>query len=543
MKYWEGHVPSLILIPMLSQKISKSILTLFVILMAIGYGCMPERGEIPTPEGRPVSSLWIDSIGRTDSSSSKIRLKWTGTASDGWVKGFRIFWSLSPVSNPEGELNNIQQLTSRFDSTFSFNLIGTLGGSVHFYLQSVDNFGRVSIPSYLKINLKNSVPRVTIAASGLPRNPEVFSVFSVPFVLSDLDGNETIDSVFIKANNGNWVPFDVESNLITIVPTEPKRNSTQAQSGFLYSSKEQPTFSTKLETARLNGLVVGDSNQIYIRCKDLAGAFSNIDSLRNRIFIRRQTSDLLLVDTWDIPNATINADNVNEALAAQVSADGFDKLDLLGFNGSYQPTQPRIWLTSFYHTLALYKKVFWYSDFNNSRVNNQTDNGSTLLMTASQALINYLNVANGKLLISARNYIIPDGTPTTKSYPPGSLITRLLSIDTIFNNDLQVRIAGNRDLALSSSAASLNYPVLRTSEAITGFMPFRGRTDATELYSAPMIFQSRVYNNNLVAIKRQNPLFGRTNLVFFGLDFHIFNGNPTAQRECLAKILNEEFNW
>lgn len=509
----------------------------FLVLLAVVYGCTYATQDQVNLDVRPTTRLAINEIGRIDSLSTKVRLQWSGSVADGFVTGYRIFWSFNPVGNPEAELAN-QTVVTRSDSTFLFTLRGQSGGSVYFYVQALDNRGRSGNAAFLKINVKNFAPVASIQNSGLPRSQDVYSVLTIPVAVSDVDGNETIDSLYVKVNNGAWFPLDPRTSLITLVPNDPGTTSTAPGAARVFSTIETSSITTTQVPGLASGIVVGDSNTIYIRCKDLAGEFSRVDTADRKFFIRRKTSDLLVVDSWS--GGGLNADQVNANLLAAVYPAGHDKIDLFEDGNKYQPVQPRLWRVSFGLLLRLYNKVYWYSDAANTITNNVADGNSTLLQTASPALQDYLQ-ANGKLMVSCRNYIIPDGTPNTRSYPEGSLITRILSIGTIFNNDITVRMASNTTLR---AAAGTGYPDMQlNNQLLTGFMPYRVNNDATLLYSGNMTLRGNAYPNTDVALRKQNAFNGRTNLVFFGIDFHLFNGNPTAQTQVLDKILNQEFNW
>lgn len=513
-------------------------LSLWVLLagLATFVACTFATDDSVNPSVRPSTRLIVDSIGRQDSLSTRIALSWSGQVADGYVVGYRIFWSFAPVGNPDAELNN-QPLVTREDSTFLFTLRGLPGGKVYFYVRAEDNRGRTGTFANLNITVKNFPPTATIQTSGLPVASDVFSVLTIPVAVTDIDGNETVDSLFVKINEGNWFPVYPKASLISIVGENPMVSG--AGRARVYSTVEGTSIVTRQEPGFASGLVIGDSNMVYIRCRDLAGAFSPIRSTERKFFVRRQTSDLLLVDSY-ITASGPDADAINTSVVNQVYPAGYDKIDLFADGNAYQPVQPRLWRVAFGLTLRLYKKVYWYSDVANTINNNVADGNSALVQTASPALRDYLD-NNGKLMLSCRNYIIPDGTPNTRSYPNGSLITRILSIDTILNNDLNVRIPNN---ATVGAVAGTGFPDLRMANVLTtGFMPFRNSGDATPLYTTTMTRGGSPYRDNLVALRKQNAANGRTNLVFFSMDFHLMSGDANAQAQAMDRILNQEFNW
>ncbi len=486
----------------------------------------------------PTTRLIFESIDRTDSLSTKVRLQWSGSVKDGYITGYKIYWAYNAAPDPNAALATVSQITSGVDSTFLFSLRGSAGGTVHFYVQALDNRGRAGVPAYLQIKVKNFSPKAQIPSSSLPVANDVFSVLTFAVATNDPDGAETIDSLFVRVNNGGWFPINPRASLVSLVANDPSTTNSTNTAAKVYSTVETTSIISRLESGLASGLRVGDSNRVYVRCKDIAGAFSNIDSSSRRIFVRRKTSDLLVIDSWN--GAAPNADAINAALLGAVYPNGYDRIDLYQNNNAYQPIQPRLWKVNFGLILQQYAKVFWYSDVSNHIINNVADPNSALIQTAAPALKDYLD-NNGRLLVSCRNYIIPDGTPNTKSYPNGSQITRILSIDTIFNNDLNVRMQSNVSL---SPAAGSGYPTLKLYNGlVTGFMPFANLSDASVLYTGPMTRSGSPYANNLVAIRRQNAFTGKTNLVFFGIDFHLFSGDAAAQQAVLDRVLNQEFNW
>jgi hypothetical protein len=146
---------------------------------------------------------------------------------------------------------------------------------------------------------------------------------------------------------------------------------------------------------------------------------------------------------------------------------------------------------------------------------------------------------NGKLFLSYRNARISQTTENT-SYPIGSLTTRLLSISNIFANDNNVRLLQTGAL---NAEAGTGYPTLKPIALITGFLPFVNNSDGSPLYRGTVTRSGTPYANNLLALRKQNANNGKTNLVFFAIDFHLLSGDLAAQQTVFDRILNQEFNW
>ncbi|MEO0473610.1 MAG: hypothetical protein AAF206_28625, partial [Bacteroidota bacterium] len=250
----------------------------------------------------PETKISVERINLTgpDRLNSLVRLFWSGDDQDGYIKGYELSFD-----------ETVWTFTSNTDSTFQFDLqAGSDSSDIDFFVRAIDNEDLADpSPAFLRIPIKNTPPEAIFDTINLIPDT-VFSAWSTTWSLQDLDGNETIDSAFIRLNDGEWFAFGPNISFGTFVASMPETDGLQGADIYLGTAAE-------LQSVLLGSLAVGAPNRMYIRVRDIAGSMSEIDSTKS-FFVRRKTGDLLLVD-----DLAVN------------SADEFYHLALGGFVPSY----------------------------------------------------------------------------------------------------------------------------------------------------------------------------------------------------------------
>ncbi len=491
--------------------------------------------ENPVDNRAPLIRLATEKINLPDSVRlfTRIRLYWSGQDADGFVAGYRTAWS-NTRENALARLASAK-LETRTDSVFLFNFAGSSDTStIWFAVEAEDDKGlRSSEPALLKIPLQNSAPSISFLADGLPQADSIWSVISLPYSFSDPDGSDNIDSVYLKINNGPWTAIPKNISFISVVPEDPAAFSET--NALLYAGENLASLSkepTPIAGIKVPGLRLNAENRFSLLIKDLANS-RNSDSTRS-YFIRRKTGDLLLLDAVK----TTGRDSLYTGLLPAISP--FDKLDLnfpeipgtrVGSN------QPKFWNASFYLLCSLYKKVFWYSDILPTNQPAGADTTRILLTPAAASLSQYLRF-NGKLLVSSS---FPDGK---NQLPQDNAAFSLLPVESFYKRSDTIRIKPN-GLVLPRQSGFDSLKILNTGSIITGVDVFYPSPGADTLFVLPKASLGGYPGLNplCIAAKTRNPVSGRSNLVFFGMELYYLSADRQALSRTFSKILNEEFNW
>ena len=475
----------------------------------------------------PSIRISVDSIGLPDSLRlfTQVKLSWAGNDADGYVAGYRVAWSTD--SGTAATQVSTAPLISATDSTFLFNFSGASdNATIYFFVLAQDDKGKLSeLPGFLKIPVRNSPPVISFLADGLPVADTIWSVTSLPYSFSDPDGAQNIDSVYLRINNGPWVGLPKNLSFISIVPEDP--GALGETNGLVYAGENLATLNNEpspIPNLRIAGMQLDARNQFFIKVKDLAGSI-DVDTTDIQYFIKRKTSDLLLVDAFKGEGAFIG-DTLYTSLLSGIAT--YDRIDMNASNGV---NQPKFWNSTFYLLCKQYKKVFWFSDI----LTNLPGQTPLMLTTASTALNQYLRF-NGKLLASTN---FPDAPNQLSTDDP---IFSLIPISKISDQSNLTRLRRNFPVV----AQKPGYTDLKsTNNIVSGIDIFEVKPGVDTLYMMPKSSLTSTYTGPdlPIGLISQNPFNNKTNLVFFGMELTLLSGDRPALINTFNKILNEEFNW
>lgn len=450
----------------------------------------------------PNTNIFLEQInlGEQNLLNSVIRLHWSGEDQDGYVIGYEF--SLDGTN---------WSFTTTQDSTFRFIIPpGNDRANIPFYVRAIDNLSLADpSPALLEIPIRNTPPSIRLdTVKTIPDTVAV--VFSTLWNVEDLDGNETLDSVFIKVNEGPWYPLLPSQNLLTFVPTLPDQSGPQPVEVYPGASIAPLPFT--LEGMRLNA-----NNQLFVKARDIAGAESAIDT-SNIFFINPQNSDLLVIDS----HGTGDVDDVFSPILNKIYP-GYDYFDLIS-----QP--PPFWDPTFLLYLQLYDKIFWYSD----DALPQEQGLQMYLEAAASTIQKYLN-QGGKIFITTK-FAASFTDPVTANQ---TTIQDYSPIDSFSTSSGQARIPTD---SLAVSIDELNFPVLKSGSFITGADPFYPKNSENILYNVQLISAGGWIGPNTIAATTRFTN-GEINQVFFSIELHKMNGDLDALERLFDQILNNSFSW
>lgn len=433
--------------------------------------------------------------------NSIVRLKWYGSDPDGYVVGYEL--------SQDGQN---WTYTNKQDSTFQFSFSsGTDTTDINLYVRSIDNEGlKDPSPDYLEIPIKNTPPKVSFVEDFILPDTTLL-VLTAEWAASDLDGQETIQEILISLDGVNWTTINRTKNTISLVPEDPLATDT-TQARVYYDNEENPS------SAILEGLMLNDTNKLFIKAIDQAGTESEIDT-STTFFMKRKVNDVLVVGA--VPTA--NSQYANILSNANID---YDFLDYAANNGN---AQPNLWNTTFRLQLAFYDKLFFYSD-ETIYTNPYTNLNALIIEFAAASLQSYVN-DGGKYLISTS---FDHNTPI-------DAISGVLPIQSVSDKNFGSARLYQDSLAVSKLSS---LPDLKPSSfAIIGVSVFNIDTLDTEvLYEAQL---SDVRQNvewpdtKIVASGRR--INGKLNQVFFSVQLRRLNGNNNLT-SLFDQIFNVEFN-
>ncbi len=472
----------------------------FVFAIMVGLlqlvSCM--RGDL-NENIPPTTRIALESINRTGENrlNSNVRLSWFGTDKDGYVVGYEI--SLD---------NESWHFTTSTDSTFRFSISpGSDTTDQNFWVRAVDNEdARDPDPAFLRIPLRNTPPEASFDKDVGP-DDTAFIAATFRWRASDLDGDETIESVQMKFNDGNW--FDIPSaNLITFVLEE---NTTGVGEALVYAGVENTPRTVKANDVRINA-----PNNVYIKAIDIAGAESEVDTSTTFYFKQNASNHLIIC------GQPASVRDVIMPFARNAFQNDYEFLDFFVDQGT---RQPRFWQANFARVLERMDKLYVFTDI--STFTNPATGQSASILVNMAPLISQFNSNNGKSLI-------------TTILTPASDIDGLsvgIPIEDVVRSGGQARLTA--DSALTPTMGG--YPILEPDGTITGIVPIVRSIDSENFYRAQVTPLNNWSGDNLMgALRRRN---GNIQQVFMATSLHRFVGNPTNLQQFFDKIIQDDFDW
>ncbi|MGQ9863163.1 MAG: hypothetical protein ACUVRD_01585 [Bacteroidia bacterium] len=392
------------------------------------------------PNLPPETRIFVDTIALEGSTSlpSKFQLFWYGEDSDGYVAGYELRF---------GQQN--WTFTARSESTFTFPLPpDSIYFSVEFQVRAVDNQGEVDpTPARLRVPLRNSPPVATFSPEiSLPDT--TFPVLSFKVNVSDPDGDNTLQKLELKINDGDWHELPLGRELFTLAARTPQAALSEA-SVYVESSETPLTFS-------IPGLRLDQENVLYLRAQDQGGLYSQVDTSR-AIFLRKTKGPWLVIDHT-------NSDNPFQTLRPALEAAFTEGYDVWNLRRDFQPPLVN---PTWRHIFRLYEKLIWLAEPNTlSAVENAEEALQRFFFYGGKAVFNFLLRAD---------------------LTPSSPLCRILPIDSIPSSPQNALLAPNDNLQPTGS-----FPVLQNAQSyyLSSIQPVYIKSTARVLYQVPNLLQS-----------------------------------------------------
>lgn len=514
-----------------------SIIIIILILTSIFYSCSETMVGNKVENLPPETKIFLfpDTLYGISKQKSKLSVNWWGDDPDGFVIGYYIKWENEPWN-----------FTTKTDSVFTLAISGS-DTSYSFYVAAVDNSGNGSYdsqvirnnenygpepftdsngngiydegetfidignidptPAMFKFPIKNTPPEVSFQ-----KNSEVpettFTAASFAWNASDIDGDETVEKVYIALNDtSSFVELPGYVRFITIM-AQPPFNSNLTNADIYLGSTLNQKYSAQLPNLRLD-----NQNIFYLKVKDIAGAFSKTITMPDstkKWFVKKPKGEILLIDDYAI------ADNAEKFYLAMFDSLGLsNKIDYLDIKYGKTSTTPGLLLPKFINptftaTLKLFKSVFWF-----------TDNDPSLEI--AQLTLRSYTEGSGKVLLSM---IFPQ-TFDTRS------LGDFLPIDSVSPVPINF-IPVNTPVNLTSDGLSLGYPQLQRDASPSPVA--RIRTFFPNSAAAKSLYTLGLSGNPIIGFKDNE-----SKRIFIGLPLHRLNGGPSNVKSFFYKVFISEF--
>ncbi|NDD35189.1 MAG: hypothetical protein EBZ26_02580, partial [Flavobacteriia bacterium] len=242
-----------------------AVLAIVIVFLA---GC--RNNDQPIENFPPETQLQVDTIIRSGDLrlGTNVQLHWYGTDRDGFIDGYNV------------AVNGTSTFTTATDSLFSFSIdAGVDTADILVEIAAVDNEGAVDeSPASLVVPIKNAAPEVSLDPDGfLPDS--AFIVATLDWRASDADGDETIELVEIKLNNGNWFSIGTQPSLLSFA---------------LNGDGTVDFYKNAQWTDSLSGASLTGENFLYLRAKDRAGIYSAVDTSAGFLWAPAVESTLII---------------------------------------------------------------------------------------------------------------------------------------------------------------------------------------------------------------------------------------------------------
>lgn len=473
-------------------------LVIIIALLALLTSC--DKGE-KQANMAPDTYISIKEINLAGESrlNSTVKLNWYGSDADGYISSYDI-----SIDGGNNWLN-----TEKEDSTFIFSIsAGSDTVDIDFRVRAIDGEGLVDPePAQLIIPVKNTPPVVNFNSRLMPQDT-VWAVASISWAAADIDGDQTINQIFVKVNEGDWYEINPDQNFISLIADDPGR--TGAGPAEVYFGSTEP------EANLIDGLRVNDTNLVYIKATDIAGSESVVDTSES-FYLKSVDADLLVIAAHNTAKS-FYVDNLNNTYPS------YDLIDYYIDNGV---NQPKYWNPTFNLLIKQYDKLLIFTE-NSLFEDAQTQQEQLILEAAAPALQEFLD-ANGKAWVNA---IFPN------DFSPNSALFETLPMESISQSSQGYAILNPDSLILPGNSS---YDTIQASRIITGLDPFNLTADAEALYRGQLEIRPPWTGPDVIAARRLRN--GNVIQVFFSVELQKLNGRPAAMTDLFDKVLNRDFNW
>ena len=441
----------------------------------------------------PETTISVDSIQRSGDLrlNANVHLNWYGSDADGYIDYFNVQVNDEPVGK-----------TRSNDSIFTFVIdAGLDSADVLIQVSAVDHEGLEDpTPAKLWVPLKNAAPSCRIDADEIaPDSAKI--VLTLRWDAEDIDGNETIVEAEVRLNNGPWAQIDLGQGLLSFTLNPSGTSAAVYQNGFL------------VDTA-LSGAAANDTNRVFLRVKDWAGSYSEVDT-SSTFYWSSKAADMLVLNSQP---AYIGA-QYKEWL--DTIGDAYDYVQMDAITGIGIPTY---WNPSMKLLFEQYERVLLFTDATQFPNNGGTD---YLLNILSPSVQSYVQ-GGGKVLTSAQITSSMDMGAINDVYPVSGSIT----------STGQARLTNDSSIVPVDTTSGA--PSVRPKNIVLGVTPVNPAADANAYYTAQLTKIAGWTGSNTVGTIRSRN--GEVYEVFFSVPLHQFSRSNSANGGDLIKhVLENEF--
>jgi len=445
-------------------------------------GCKSDKLIGNTP---PETRLFVNELKLTGENrlQSIVRMHWAGEDKDGIVTAFEISldnqnWSRVTVT----------------DSLFRFDLNTAADTTdINFFVRAIDDKdARDPSPASLRVPIRNTPPVVKFDTSYV-NDSLVLPLKTIGWTASDADGEASIRTIRLKANDGAWLDLPPTVRQVTIIPdnrTAPDAVTTAS----LYFGTDTRPFNQKLEGVRIG------NNTFYLQATDIGTLTSNTDTLggKNPVRFAVQPSQVLLMDSWV---SSPDAGTQTLPILNQVYQNTITAIDLT----KKLPTQRNI---TFDRLFDLYNDIYWVAELNATQLD--------ILESSETTIQNFLN-RGGKLFVSMTINDRVDSLSSFFRYTPMERLTK--ERNGLIDNDKGI---------VPTTSGGQGYPILKNGlgSLITEINPFIPKEASIPIYEAEIIDGSgQSWKESRVAVAKLLGRDGKTNMIFSSVPIHQLNGN------------------
>ena len=488
----------------------------FILGFTLLIGCKKDYSGDNNLRKTPETFFTVDTIIRDGENRfpSVVTLQWWGNDEDGFIVGYEVSFDQIDWT-----------FTTRQDSTFRLNLPNNADtANIRIYIRAIDNDDlRDPSPATLVLPVKNSPPTVSfiLPAASPSRNPvRSFPAVKFFFSGSDPDGEANFSHYEIALNDTNSTLIRIEKNIteITLVATDITAN--------ISSCNIFPGVSLNALNNQISGMILNDTNRLFIRAVDNVGAQSAFAESQ-KIYIRKPKSDILFINGQVSP---FNKSQIQATYSAAISNainKTFDTLQAAEIvNNNYTELSPDPLTQS--RVFSFFNKIIWYGD--NAEFN----------LSIGQRSLGDFFAKDGKIMIIVEGNDVMEEVPSYFDFTPiGSLLPLTNGRAFIFNsND-----------TLYPSNTNTNFPTLRTSNLLTGIRPFNLPSNNPS-YNYQSLYNGKITldDNGNISIwngvstlisKRTRLKDNKTDFIMVLLPLHRFNANNNLSTWFQRTLVNE----
>lgn len=378
-------------------------------------------------------------------------------------------------------------------------------------------------PVFIKLPISNTAPELKYlkdpkGTSFIELPESTYTVATVSWAASDLDGDNSIKSIMVALNDisdtTHWVELPGTTRYMTIVAKPPFTSDSTSCSIYV-------GFNLVLHNQKLPGLKLNAQNTLYVVAKDIANAKSKqltFPSTPNKWYVRKPSGNLLIIDDCSVINdkSGIVYKNILED-SLGIAASKYDVWDIKrgATANSLGLLVPKYINPMVTETMKLFKAVFWYSDNNPS------------LTVARQTIKTYASEqGGGKILLSM----------VFSQDLDSNTISEILPLDVLKTSKVLDYSPVSFAVPVRPLAQAVGYPILSTEDEDCPFSYIRGYFPSG--ISSDALYNIEVPGEPIATIGLRST---DSRIVFMGFPLSYLNGPPGNLKAFFSKVLFQEF--